>query len=141
MSGIASPPPDIQQEFDRLKEWTGEDRSVPALIAPVTIVSAAILGASIVAGLTLVQPKPGILLIVFLAGVVSAAATLISGVNDLMLIHARRLGSPGALAAYFFHCLRRKRFKAAAAAVSGHPGADWRSGFVRDWSQRLGDAV
>jgi len=141
MGEIAVPAPEIQAELDRLREWTAEDRRVPRLIAPLTIVSAAILVASVLAGALLVQPKPVLLLSVVLAGVASAAATLISGINDLILIHARRLGSPDALVAYFFRCLRLKRWKAAAEAVSGHPGLDWQSGFVRDWCQRFGDAA
>jgi hypothetical protein len=141
MNDIAVPAPEIQQELDRLREWTGEDRRVPRLISPVTIVSGILLVASVLAGLLLVQPKPAILLIVALAALVSAAATLISGIHDVLLIHARRLSSPEALAAYFFRCLQRKRFKAAAEAVSGHPGQDWRSGFIKDWKQRFGDAA
>jgi hypothetical protein len=95
----------------------------------------------VLAGLLLVQPKPALLLTVAFAGLISAAATLISGINDVLTIHSRRLGSPDALAAYFFRCLQRKRFKAAAEAVSGHPGLDWRSGFIKDWKQRFGDAA
>lgn len=141
MGGIASSSPEIQLELDRLREWDAEDRRVPRLIAPLTIVSAGILAASVVVGALLVHPKSALMLSVLLAGVVSAAATLISGMNDLVLLHARRLDSPGALAAYFFRCLKTKRWKAAAAAVSGHAGLDWQSGFVHDWRKRFGDAA
>lgn len=141
MGELAVPAPEVQQELDRLKEWTAENRRVPGLVAPLTIVSAAILAASVLAGTLLVQPKPALLLVVVLAGIASGAATVISGFNDLVLIHARRLTSPGALVAYFFRCLKTRRYKAASEAVSGHPGQDWRSGFVRDWRQRFGDSA
>src|SRR5258706_8879544 len=117
---LPSGPPtrETVEELENLKWWTGEGRKIRPLFSVKTIVGLCIFLVVLAAALPALKSNPESIAILFLIGLVSGLLTLVSGINDLMLIRVRSMSNPEDLTTYFFRCLKNRRYKAAMDAVS-----------------------